>query len=311
MHLGERHGRQRRRQGEHVDAGEHPGHGAAGLVGGVLGAVHVDADVLGGAGDDPGDDGVEAVDVLGDQLAHRRGAFGDERAAVQEAAELEVTDDVDGDDRAAECGETVDGGSEPCGHRRTDRDVGRPRRGHADAWRPGHRWRPARDERVPAAALRSPRRRRPASTTVAANTDGQSRLRTAGTTPTLLIRPTVGFNPTIPFSAAGTRPEPAVSVPRANGTRPSATATAEPELDPPGTSVGSRTFGGVPYGERVPTRPVANWSRLVLPTTIAPAARSRATTSASTSGTYAAPGHAAVVGTPATSMLSLTTNGTP
>src|SRR4051794_10183059 len=87
---------------------------------------------------------------------------------------------------------------------------------------------------------------RAASATVRANTDGQSRLRTAGTTPTLLIRPTVGFNPTTPFSAAGTRPEPAVSVPRANGTRPRATATAEPELDPPGTSVGSRTFGGVP-----------------------------------------------------------------
>ena len=150
-----------------------------------------------------------------------------------------------------------------------------------------------------------------ASATVRANTDGQSRLRTAGTTPRVLIRPTVGFTPTIPLSAAGTRPEPAVSVPRANGTNPSATATAEPELDPPGTSAGSSAFGGVPYGERVPTSPVANWSRLALPTRIAPASRNRATTSASSVGTYAAPGHAAVVGTPATSMLSLTTNGTP
>ena len=32
---------------------------------------------------------------------------------------------------------------------------------------------------------------------------------------------------------AGTRPEPAVSVPRANGTSPRATTTAEPELEPP------------------------------------------------------------------------------
>ena len=32
---------------------------------------------------------------------------------------------------------------------------------------------------------------------------------------------------------AGTRPEPAVSVPSANGTSPRATATAEPELEPP------------------------------------------------------------------------------
>ncbi len=37
----------------------------------------------------------------------------------------------------------------------------------------------------------------------------------------------------MPFSAAGTRPEPAVSVPSANGTTPAATATALPELDPP------------------------------------------------------------------------------
>ena len=52
-------------------------------------------------------------------------------------------------------------------------------------------------------------------------------------------RPTVGLSPTMPLSAAGTRPDPAVSVPSANGTSPSATATAEPELDPPGTSGGS------------------------------------------------------------------------
>ena len=32
---------------------------------------------------------------------------------------------------------------------------------------------------------------------------------------------------------AGTRPEPAVSVPRAKLTSPAATATADPELDPP------------------------------------------------------------------------------
>ena len=35
------------------------------------------------------------------------------------------------------------------------------------------------------------------------------------------------------LNAAGTRPEPAVSVPSAKDTRPAATATAEPELDPP------------------------------------------------------------------------------
>ena len=53
----------------------------------------------------------------------------------------------------------------------------------------------------------------------------------------------------MPFSAAGTRPDPAVSVPSANGTRPSATATAEPELDPPGDEAGGRArCAGAPYG---------------------------------------------------------------
>ena len=35
------------------------------------------------------------------------------------------------------------------------------------------------------------------------------------------------------LNAAGTRPEPAVSVPSAKLARPAATATAEPELEPP------------------------------------------------------------------------------
>jgi hypothetical protein len=107
----------------------------------------------------------------------------------------------------------------------------------------------------------------------------------AGTNPSVSIRPTDGLTPTMPLSAAGTRPEPAVSVPIANGTRPRATATAEPELEPPGTSVASRAFGGVPYGERVPTRPVANWSRLAFPTQIAPAAARRVTIVASRDAT--------------------------
>ena len=64
-------------------------------------------------------------------------------------------------------------------------------------------------------------------------TETQSRLRQAGTTPLVPIRPSDGLTPTIPLKAAGTRPEPAVSVPSANGTVPSATTTAEPELDPP------------------------------------------------------------------------------
>ncbi len=45
--------------------------------------------------------------------------------------------------------------------------------------------------------------------------------------------PGVGFRPTMLLKPAGTRPEPAVSVPRAKGTSPRATTTAEPELEPP------------------------------------------------------------------------------
>ena len=45
---------------------------------------------------------------------------------------------------------------------------------------------------------------------------------------------------------AGTRPEPAVSVPSASGTRPAATATAEPELEPPGMSSASNGLRGMP-----------------------------------------------------------------
>lgn len=52
-------------------------------------------------------------------------------------------------------------------------------------------------------------------------------------TPVVGTRPSVGLMPTMPLRAAGTRPEPAVSVPRAMSAMPSATATADPELEPP------------------------------------------------------------------------------
>src|SRR5882672_8735468 len=73
-----------------------------------------------------------------------------------------------------------------------------------------------------------------ASSTVSAKTDTQSSVRQAGTTPAVDSMPRLGFRPTVLPSPAGTRPEPAVSVPSANGTSPAATATPEPELEPPG-----------------------------------------------------------------------------
>ena len=124
-------------------------------------------------------------------------------------------------------------------------------------------------------------------------------------------RPRVGLQPTIPFIAAGTRPDPAVSVPSAKETSPAATATADPELDPPETSRPPKTLSQAPNGERTPVSPVANWSRLVFPTRIPPASSRRRTDSALRAGQYANAGHAAVVGRPAASMLSLIAKGMP
>ena len=83
-----------------------------------------------------------------------------------------------------------------------------------------------------------------ASSTVSPSTDTQSRVWQAGTTPRTGTAPSVGLRPTRLFSPAGTRPEPAVSVPSAKVTRPRATATAEPDDEPPGTTAGSKLFGG-------------------------------------------------------------------
>ena len=70
--------------------------------------------------------------------------------------------------------------------------------------------------------------------------------RQAGTMPRAEMLPTVGLRPTTLPNIAGTRPDPAVSVPSANGTMPAATAQAEPEEEPPGTRPGSNTLRGTP-----------------------------------------------------------------
>ncbi len=72
-----------------------------------------------------------------------------------------------------------------------------------------------------------------ASATVSASTETTSSERQAGSTPVIGTKPGVGFRPTRLLKPAGTRPEPAVSVPSANGTSPRATTEAEPELEPP------------------------------------------------------------------------------
>src|SRR3979490_3119259 len=97
-----------------------------------------------------------------------------------------------------------------------------------------------------------------ASSPVSENNDHQSNVRHAGTRPAVETSPRLGFRPTMLLSIAGTRPDPAVSVPSASGTRPAETATADPELDPPGMRSLRIGLTGMPYGERTPTRPVAN-----------------------------------------------------
>src|SRR6266702_4018633 len=150
-----------------------------------------------------------------------------------------------------------------------------------------------------------------ASPTVRVNVVTQSSVGQAGNTPLVETRPRVGFMPTMPLNAAGTRPLPAVSVPSANGTTPDATATALPALLPPLTCAEDTTLWHAPYGERVPTSPVANWSRLVLPIGTAPAAMSRRTATEDSTAGVVSVGQPAVVGTPATSMLSLTAKRIP
>ena len=86
----------------------------------------------------------------------------------------------------------------------------------------------------------------------------QSNVRQAGNTPRVLTKPRVGFNPTMPLNPAGTLPDQAVSVPNAKLTSCNATATADPELEPPDMYSEKCAFRTTPYGERVPTRPVAN-----------------------------------------------------
>src|SRR5262245_40503152 len=97
-----------------------------------------------------------------------------------------------------------------------------------------------------------------ASLAVNAKIETASSDRHAGTTPAVLKSPHDGLRPTMLLKAAGTRPDPAVSVPSAKLTRPVATATAEPLLDPPDMDSASKLLRHAPYGERVPTSPVAN-----------------------------------------------------
>ncbi len=134
--------------------------------------------------------------------------------------------------------------------------------------------------------------------------------------PRRLISPPVGLMPTIPQALAGHRIEPSVSVPTASGASAAATPAAEPELEPDGLR--SRACGLAVCPPSV-DQPLVEWAerklahsdRLALPMMTAPAARSRSTRNPSGGSAVSSAGEPAVVGIPATWMLSLTSTGTP
>ena len=132
------------------------------------------------------------------------------------------------------------------------------------------------------------------------------------TRPKRLMRPYVGFTPTMPQNAAGWRTEPPVSEPNAIGTMPAATAAAEPPDEPPGTRVRSMGLRAGPYAENSVDEPIANSSMFPLPTRIAPASRSFRATVDSYGLTYPSrifEPHEVL--SMVVAMLSFSTTGTP
>src|SRR3954447_21178984 len=109
--------------------------------------------------------------------------------------------------------------------------------------------------------------------------------------------------PTTPVAAAGSLTDPVVSDPSANFTRPAATATPAPVLDPPEKWAVSQGFraGGKGRSKYSPPLPVPYSQVDSLPRQIAPAWRIAVTRSASRSGTLASRRREpAAAGSPAT-----------
>ena len=113
----------------------------------------------------------------------------------------------------------------------------------------------------------------------------------------------------MPQQAAGMRTEPPVSVPRATSASPSATTTAEPLEEPPGTRAGSSGLTGVPVCSLTPSANQHSSLRLVLPMMRPPEPAYRSDAGSVRGGRRQSPRAArapTVVTVPATSMASLT-----
>ena len=83
--------------------------------------------------------------------------------------------------------------------------------------------------------------------------------------------------PTRPQQAAGIRSEPPPSLPCATGTRPAATAAAEPPEEPPGVRVVSHGLRVGPVWRGSVVGRIPNSGRFVVPSTTNPASRNRRT----------------------------------
>ena len=97
--------------------------------------------------------------------------------------------------------------------------------------------------------------------------------------------PGEGRKPTTPQNAAGLRSDPPVSEPVQTGSMSVASATAEPPDEPPAFSIGLNGLPVAPHTGLRLLEPAPNSGTLVLPTTTAPAARTRPTMTLSWLGT--------------------------
>ena len=116
----------------------------------------------------------------------------------------------------------------------------------------------------------------------------------------------------MPQQCDGMRTEPPMSVPSSNDVKPAATAAAGPPDEPPGMRVTSHGLFVVPKSSlKLCTSPDQR-GRFVLPNTMAPASRRRATAGASAAGTWSVSSTAPPVERmPAVSMASLIVIGSP
>src|SRR5690348_4974610 len=90
----------------------------------------------------------------------------------------------------------------------------------------------------------------------------------------------------MPHQAAGPRIDPPVSLPIAPMQKPAATATADPEEEPDGSSSRFQGFRAGGHGRSNEDPPIANSQVANLPVMMAPASRNRPTAKASSAGMW-------------------------